>query len=899
MNIKKTLQDKNLKSVVRKYDEILTTIFATITKKVGSNIFSEINSSFFSFNKNTQLTQWSVSDTTQAHLIKNVASGNDEIIVEVKTESGKSIYIYTDAGFLDLPPKEKKWAVETKKTYQVHIHCKYGSKRPSCAVFIIFYDEKMRIGHKYQLIYNNLNKVEFQPPEETKSFRLAIKLSGEGCVTIRKPSMWISQEPALPETTFDDTDPINQISKQVEWKLQTIQELLADVPQGVEEKDKYEELLTNKLAKALYEKEKLASSFQYHLGKTVAQMVSGSWHDFFLTPKRLIKIRAAKKKGKLQAKPFNDELKAKLLESVGIIYSGRRRDNVSWPEFEAKGHKRNQHLNVVCITDKFTFDCFHYEANFIPLTKSHWRDEIDNNSPTMFFIESAWNGNDGEWIYSMSSFQGKHGDPLRAVIQYCKIKNIPVVFWNKEDPTNYDIFIDVAAECDYIFTTDSNLIEIYKLRVGHNRVYPLAFAAQPALHNPIRNKKLPIYDICFAGSWYNNGHDTRRIQTEIILDGILDRQLHIYDRMLYATKHRESRIFPIKYQPFIVGSLDYAQMITAYRQYKVFLNINTIQDSPTMFSRRVFEILACGTSIISTPSKGIDEMLAGHVKIVNSQEQTAETVKFLLSSDLEREAMNHQATRHCLQKHTYAKRFADIAYRLKLPVEQVEVDKVSTIMCTNRLQNIKIMIENYCRQLHKNKELIIILNNDQFNIGQVKNQVSHLKNTQVFQLPQEKTLGECLNFGIYKASGDYIAKMDDDDLYGPHYLTDSLIALNYSGADIVGKHTYWYFVEAARSMGIKNKGHDNIYTDFISGGTLIIRRHIFNTVRFHAKNRGEDTNFLRECKENGFLIYSSDKYNFIQMRHKPTTHTWSISDEEYLKNCTPIFNHLNTDASFI
>ncbi|MGC6653512.1 DUF3880 domain-containing protein, partial [Escherichia coli] len=83
-------------------------------------------------------------------------------------------------------------------------------------------------------------------------------------------------------------------------------------------------------------------------------------------------------------------------------------------------------------------------------------------------------------------------------------------------------------DCDYIFTTDGNILEKYKSRVGHNRVYALPFAAQPAIHNPIRdkNKKLPVYEVCFAGSWYNNGHDTRRAQTEIVLDGTAHRELH-------------------------------------------------------------------------------------------------------------------------------------------------------------------------------------------------------------------------------------------------------------------------------------------------------------------------------------------------------------------------------------
>src|SRR4029453_16390776 len=56
--------------------------------------------------------------------------------------------------------------------------------------------------------------------------------------------------------------------------------------------------------------------------------------------------------------------------------------------------------------------------------------------------------------------------------------------------------------------------------------------------------------------------------------------------------------------------------------------------------------------------------------------------------------------------------------------------------------------------------------------------------------PPETTLGECLNLCVAAASGDVLTKMDDDDYYGPNYLADMLHALDYSKADVVGKHAH-------------------------------------------------------------------------------------------------------------
>src|SRR6185312_13769359 len=46
----------------------------------------------------------------------------------------------------------------------------------------------------------------------------------------------------------------------------------------------------------------------------------------------------------------------------------------------------------------------------------------------------------------------------------------------------------------------------------------------------------------------------------------------------------------------------------------------------------------------------------------------------------------------------------------------------------------------------------------------------------VVHAPQSLTLGGALNLGAGQASGEYLAKMDDDDWYGPRHLEDLFLA---------------------------------------------------------------------------------------------------------------------------
>ena len=74
------------------------------------------------------------------------------------------------------------------------------------------------------------------------------------------------------------------------------------------------------------------------------------------------------------------------------------------------------------------------------------------------FAESIWSGHDGGWQFAMSSFDTTAGNQLRDVLDFCKSNNITTIFWNKKISVNYESFIDVAKQFDYIFTSDENMI---------------------------------------------------------------------------------------------------------------------------------------------------------------------------------------------------------------------------------------------------------------------------------------------------------------------------------------------------------------------------------------------------------------------------------------------------------
>jgi spore maturation protein CgeB len=332
-------------------------------------------------------------------------------------------------------------------------------------------------------------------------------------------------------------------------------------------------------------------------------------------------------------------------------------------------HTRNK-LTIASILDKFSHDCFGPECILIPITPSGWRAELIDSQIDLILVESAWHGNDDAWLYRVANYSAARGNELSDLLRWARKVGIPTVFWNKEDPPNFDRFIDRAIEFDYIFTTDENCIQRYRDRVpASTYVGSLPFAAQPALHNP-RLDQPRTSNTIFAGTYYADDYVPRQLAMEMLLRTATRHGLDIFDRMHGVTGKDKARYtFPLDLEQYIRGSLAYDDMLKAYRRYRVALNVNSVSDSPTMFSRRVFELLACGTPVVSTESRGIDRFFDGLVPTVESEAEAVHVLNMLMLDPAHWLKTSVRGLRTVFKGHTYAHRLQNIAKAVGLQVK--------------------------------------------------------------------------------------------------------------------------------------------------------------------------------------------------------------------------------------
>ncbi|HBR28754.1 MAG TPA: glycosyltransferase [Firmicutes bacterium] len=524
----------------------------------------------------------------------------------------------------------------------------------------------------------------------------------------------------------------------------------------------------------------------------------------------------------------------------------------------------NPNLKVACIMDRFSYDCFKYECTLKYLPYDSWEDSLDLFDPDFLLVESAWEGLDHTWKDQLINIENKGDCKIKRIINYCHQKNIPTVFWNKEDPPNYLKFIYAAKLFDFVFTTDLNSIQRYYQDLKHKRVYVLPFAAQPAIHNPINSNYNKKENVAFAGTWYGTRYIKRQIELKMLLQPSLAYNLHIYDRN-YQKDNNLNFKFPEECRTNIVGSLDYKDMVKAYKLYKVFLNVNTVKKSPTMFSRRVFEMLASGANVITTYSEGIYNYFKEIIPIVFSEEETRDVLSILLNSKEISEGISLLGIREVNEKHLYKHRLNSILGKIGLEHKITQGKGVSVVAYINNELGFKNILNCYKAQKFKHKELIAIANK-QIDIGEYSR-----KDISIIRYKNEQTLKQA----IYKACKySYVALFNEKDYYAPYYLMDLIHAFNYTDADVVEKSSYYEYNLEVNLLSLYNQGHENIYVKGINRNAFVIKKDLV-----------KDTNVLTDIFHNkeplfgNLKIYSTDRFSYVSIRDNNKDNHTDIKSE--------------------
>lgn len=426
-------------------------------------------------------------------------------------------------------------------------------------------------------------------------------------------------------------------------------------------------------------------------------------------------------------------------------------------------------LRVAGILDELSERFFPYECKFINLDARAWEEQIEAFNPHMLFVESVWNGYQKTW---RGKFTPRISNEVFEVVNWCKEKKIPTVFWNKEDPIHMFTFLGAAFLFDYVFTTDMDCVPLYKRLLGHNRVGVLPFATAIQLFNPV--EKYERKDAaCFAGSYYAKREERSR-DFESLADTLIEHYaLDIYDRNPYPDN--PDYTFPERYRKFILGTLPVEEVDLAYKNYKLGITLNIVKHSSTMEARRIFELLSCNTLTVSNPCLGIKNLFGDLVIYNERPEEFAAKLKAVLSDENYHQKLRLLALRKVIQEHTYKERLEYLYHKIFGISPVVSSPKIAVFAIVKTPEDVKRARFSFDRQTYPDKQLFIFAEQDE--------EICADGAETIYPLQQFHT---ALSGGF-----DFYAGFFPNNYYGKNYLLDMVLATRYVDVSVIGKSDHY------------------------------------------------------------------------------------------------------------
>ncbi|MEV4107267.1 glycosyltransferase [Nonomuraea sp. NPDC049695] len=240
-----------------------------------------------------------------------------------------------------------------------------------------------------------------------------------------------------------------------------------------------------------------------------------------------------------------------------------------------------------------------------------------------------------------------------------------------------------------------------------------------------------------------------------------------------------------------------------------------------------------------------------------------------LSDDLRREEHSIRLRRAALRTHGVAARWEQLGAPAPAP------PLTSVLLATRRTDMVSFALDQVALQRGAQLEVVLALH------GVPKDHPDVAKAIEAFESPltvleadQQAVFGEVLNDAAARASGSFLLKMDDDDWYGPDFLSDLLLAHSYSGAQVVGTVPEFVYLSSI-DVTVHRKQVTEQITSFVAGGTILVERSAFQAVGgFRPLRRSVDTQFQEALQAAGGQIYRTHGLGYILRRGPAANHTW-------------------------
>ncbi|HEY6739023.1 MAG TPA: glycosyltransferase family A protein, partial [Actinopolymorphaceae bacterium] len=241
-------------------------------------------------------------------------------------------------------------------------------------------------------------------------------------------------------------------------------------------------------------------------------------------------------------------------------------------------------------------------------------------------------------------------------------------------------------------------------------------------------------------------------------------------------------------------------------------------------------------------------------------------------------------------------RHTALAYRpgrLPLPT-------ISVLIASKRASDVLTCLEYFTGQTYPAYEVIVGTHGyvlDDADVAELRARLAERDvPLRLVPIPEEHTLGEVLGTLSRRADGELLAKVDDDDHYGPEHLTDLLLASRSSGADLVAKSARFVHLADDGVTVDRTWAAVEAFDVMPAGGTLMLSRAVLQSCGgWSTSPRHVDADLLTRIRSIGGVTYRTHGLGYVYVR-RGEGHTWQADSTALRESGELLYDGLPTEV---
>ena len=554
--------------------------------------------------------------------------------------------------------------------------------------------------------------------------------------------------------------------------------------------------------------------------------------------------------------------------------------------------KRQNVCRIALLASLRVAEGLQWHATCHELTPLNWHAVLSQSKPDYLLVESCIYDSAFSWnCFAFNRYV--YVEKIKKFTETARCAHIPSIFWYTLDVEMLDFFIDAMKYFDFIACADARALE--RIRQYGLPVRPLPWGFSPEQFNPLMNVRVTDKQIglLFDGIV----RFMRSEELADILESCTECNLTVVDSWMTISPYNFSHCKRQNLIEYIGGCVSQKNIQELYKISTAYLSLeNTRQGIAPGEKWRCLEAAACRLPVLHYGSYAKDDyFLSEFVESYSSLSDLKAMYFTMQDSFIERERHGHVAWRRVHEKHTFAHRLDRLHGWIGLKSNAVREPLVSIVVPSFREENQSFVLQQFRKQTWRNKELIYAFNGNGKKCNIINECAQQSSDVKVLHLPLEYSTGMVLNAGITTANGDFLFKMDDDDLYGDFYVYDRMIYFREFNCSVIfnvmpffsfgnGSKAFLFTSSRFRMDRTVTRLGQIKYglTSTLGTSVAMGREHALRLgYQGHAYGYVDISLLFKE------IAFSSDEpciimdpLNFCVQRGEPEQHTWAAGQKE-------------------